>query len=155
MPSLDRDAITEYWNQKGENMNLTLSHIESSEAWPVGEDAAVSSAIKQLGDSLEDVPDGGLASLAASQDLVDNARVSLAYMKAPMRLRLLSWLAEERSDGAALAANILSPNGGDEGAMESGRVVRDSLRHLARLDLMYKVFAPERLALIQDAIKRG
>jgi hypothetical protein len=154
MPKLNRDAIAQYWDEKGENMNLTLSHIEASEAWPVDDDE-INAAVAKLGETLEQVPEGGLANLAATQELVDGARTSFAYMKASTRLRLLSWLAEERNDGAALAANILSPNGGDDGAIQAGRVVRDSLRHLARLDLMYKVFAPERLALVQDAIKRG
>ncbi|MEO0392589.1 MAG: hypothetical protein AAF213_04990 [Pseudomonadota bacterium] len=136
-------------------MNLTLAHLEASEAWPTADDGEVNAAIKQLGETFEALPDGELSHLAATQDLVDASRTSLAYMKASTRLRLLSWMAEERGDGAALAANILSPNGGDDRAIEAGRVVRDSLRHLARLDLMYKVFAVERLALIQDAIKRG
>ena len=155
MPKLDQTSITDYWDEKGENMNLTLSHLEASEAWPTAADEDVIDAIKELGNTLEKLPDGELSNLAATQELVDSCRTSLAYMKASSRLRLLSWMAEERSDGAALAANILSPNGGDESAIEAGRVVRDSLRHLARLDLLYKVFAVERLALIQDAIKRG
>jgi hypothetical protein len=155
MPKLDQDSIADYWDQKGENMALTLSHLEASEPWPVADDDAVNTGVRDLGETLESLPDGELGQLAATQELVDACRVSLAYMKASTRLRLLSWMAEERTDGAALAANILSPNGGDDAAIEAGRVVRDSLRHLARLDLMYKVFAVERLALIQDAIKRG
>ena len=155
MPKLDQTAIADYWEEKGENMNLTLAHLEASEAWPTADNEDVNTAIKKLGNTLEALPDGELANLAATQELVDACRTSLAYMKASPRLRLLSWMAEERGDGAALAANILSPNGGDQQAIEAGRVVRDSLRHLARLDLMYKVFAVERLALIQDAIKRG
>lgn len=155
MPKLDQQAINDYWDQKGENMALTLAHLEESEPWPVADDTEVNSAIRELGETLEELPEGELSQLAATQDMVDSARVSLAYMKASTRLRLLSWMAEERTDGAALAANILSPNGGNDNAIQAGRVVRDSLRHLARLDLMYKVFAVERLALIQDAIKRG
>ena len=141
MPKLDQQAISDYWDQKGENMALTLSHLEESEPWPVADDEDVNSAVRELGETLEELPEGELAQLAATQELVDSARVSLAYMKASTRLRLLSWMAEERTDGAALAANILSPNGGDDNAIQAGRVVRDSLRHLARLDLMYKVFS--------------
>ncbi|MBV6632115.1 MAG: hypothetical protein KI792_03670 [Alphaproteobacteria bacterium] len=155
MPKLDAEAIQAYWEDKGENMTLTLAHIEESEPWPPKSDGQINDAVEKLGETLESIPEGDLAQLAATQSLVDAARVSFAYMRASTRLRLLSWLAEERADGAALAANLLSPNGGDDAAVEAGRVVRDSLRHLARLDLMYKVFAPERLALIQDAIKRG
>lgn len=155
MPRLDQNAVQEYWQAKGANMASMISHIEKKESWAQTDNPDFIEAATQLGLQLDKTPDGFLGTLATSKEAVDKIRITLAAMPATTRLRLLSWLAEERTDGSTLAANLLSPNGDNEYALDCGKAVRDSLRHLARMDLLCKIFAPNRLKTIQDAIERS
>ena len=155
MPKLDKASVDEYWQIKGPNMSTMISHIQSGENWTHENDPAFIESANSLGQLLDHIPDGFLSTMATSKEAVDKIRYMLAAMPASMRLRLLSWLAEERTDGSVLAANILSPNGDDENAINSGKVVRDSLRHLARQDLICKIFSTSRLKTIREAIERS
>jgi hypothetical protein len=154
MPKLDKISVDEYWQAKGPNMATMIAHIQTGENWTHDDAAFMESAVR-FGQQLDKTPDGFLSTLATSKEAVDKVRFMLAAMPATMRLRLLSWLAEERTDGAVLAANILSPNGDDENAINCGKVVRDSLRHLARLDLICKIFSTNRLKTVREAIERS
>lgn len=153
MPNLDKTAVDTYWQGKGPNMVAMISLLEKNENWAQGDNSDFMESVRALGQQLDKMPEGFLGTLASSKDAVDKIRLSLAAMPTGFRLRLLSWLAEERTDGATLAANILSPNGDNEDALNCGKTVRDSLRHLARLDLICKIFSNNRLKMIQDAIE--
>jgi len=153
MPELTEDAVETYWQSKGRDLARTVAEIEQREDWPLDGIPEIRDAVGALGLEVDEAPEGRLTELANSGELVDHARLALAYMKAGRRFRLLAALAEEHPDGAPLAANILSAAAGNEQAEESARVLRSSVRHLARLNLLYKVFAPERLRLILDAIR--
>lgn len=156
MPDLSRASVDAYWADKGENMLLTLGQMASEEPWSKAAAGTIGEAARLLGSLFENAPEGQLATIADDPETVDHVRFALAYCDPATRLRLLSWLAEERGpDGEQLAGRVLAPAGSQPKAVDAANVVRESLRHLARLDLMYKVFAPERLALIHEAIKRG
>lgn len=152
MPNLEDEAVETYWQSKGRDLARTVGEIERLEDWQVDSSPRLREAIIDLGNEIEEAPEGRMAEMSGDQMTVDSARIALAYMKAGKRFRILAAMAEERSDGAALAANILSPNADDLDAAEAARVLRASVRHLARLNLLNKVFAPERLKLIMDAI---
>lgn len=153
MPDLGEEAVESYWQSKGRDLARTVADIESREDWVLDEAPALREAILALGLDLDESAEGRLTDLAGDEQAIDNARLALAYMGAGRRFRLLAAMAEERSDGAPLAANILSPEAATPEAEDAARVLRSSVRHLARLNLLYKVFAPERMRLILDAIR--
>lgn len=154
MPDLSEDAIETYWQSKGRDLARTVEEIEKAEDWVVdGMSARVRDALIALGADLDEAPEGRLAAMAGSPETVDMARTVLAYVKAGKRFRLLASMAEERGDGGPLAAAVLAPSASSTEAAESARVLRSSVRHLARLNLLFKVFSPERLKLIEEAIR--
>lgn len=153
MPDLAEEAVETYWQSKGRDLARTVIEIEDNEDWTLDDHPRIRDAILALGMEVDEAKEGRLSEMAMNTKCVDDARMTLAYISAGKRFRLLAALAEEHPDGAPLAANILSPDTNREDAAEAARVLRTSVRHLARLNLLYKVFAPERLRLILDAIR--
>ncbi len=152
MPDLNEEAIEVYWQSKGADIARTVLEIERVEDWAADDSPKLRSAVSDFGRALDRAETGRLTALAEDQMAVDSARIALAYIRAGKRFRVLAALAEERGDGPALAARVLSPDADDADAQEATRVLRSSVRHLARLNLLHRIFSPERLALIRTAL---
>jgi len=155
MAELDDAAIAAYWQARGADLARTIDELERVEDWHVDDGPRLRDAIVELGRVLAITPEGRLRDIADDEMTIDSARIALAYVRAGRRFRLLAALAEDRQDGDALAARVLAPDAEDADAAEAARVLRQSVRHLARLNLLQRVFSPQRLALIREAIMRA
>lgn len=152
MPDLNEEAIEVYWQSKGADLARTVAEIERVEDWAADDSPKLRAAVEAFGHAMDRAAPGRFASIAGDQMAVDSARIALAYIRAGKRFRVLAALAEEREDGPALAGRVLSPEADDADAQEATRVLRGSVRHLARLNLLHRIFSPERLALIRTAL---
>lgn len=145
MPNLALDDCRRFWRDyQDPAIYRVLTFMESVEDWTLDGDPDVEAAIAKLGETLEDI--GGV-DLQREDDFIKIA----AYLKATRNLRLLQSL-DTAHPGAASKLLMHA----ETAAANNNEVADLFLRRnivFERLRLLTRVFAPERLTLVQKILE--
>lgn len=145
MPSLTLDDCRRFWREYQDPIIYrVLTFMEGVEDWTLDGDPAIEDAFAKLGDMLEDI--GGV-DLQREDDFIKIA----AYIKATRNLRLLQSL-DTAHPGAASKLLMHA----ETAAAANNEVADLFLRRnivFERLRLLTRVFAPERLILVQKILE--
>lgn len=145
MPDLSEQGAHRFWHDyKDPMIYKVISFMESVEDWTLDGDPTFEAAMKNLGDTLEDI--GGI-DLKQEDQFIQVA----TYIKAGRALRLMQCL-DTAHPGAASkllmhAEEVTKSNDDMPGLFLRRNIVFERLRLLAR------VFAPNRIALILKALE--
>jgi len=145
MPDLSLDTCRRFWNEYQDPIIYrVLTFMESVEPWTLDGDPELEAAIAKLGETLEDI--GGV-DLQREDDFIK----LVAYIKATRNLRLLQSL-DTAHPGAASKLLMHA----EKAAAQNDQIADLFLRRnivFERLRLLTRVFAPERLALVQKILE--
>jgi len=139
MPDLSNEAAHQFWFEYPDpTIYRVITFMESVEDWTLDEDPELEEAMRNLGETLEDV---GRIDLKLEDQFIE----ILAYIKAGRMLRLMQCL-DTAYPGAASKllshAETVSISGDDV----PGLFLRRNII-FERLRLLGRIFAPEKLAL--------
>ena len=145
MPNLSHQAVHQFWNDYQDPIIYrVISFMEGVEDWTIDGDPKFEQALKQLGDTLEDV---GNIELALEKEIIELA----TYIKTGRCLRLLMCLDQAYPGAAAkvlMHAEEISKSENDT----AGIFLRRNIV-FERLRLLGRVFAPDRFKLVLSALE--
>jgi hypothetical protein len=146
MPDLERTSVLTWLQlQEPDKPNLLENPITPAEGHPEVEEALV-----RLGQALDAALVQDPVALAASLrdgPIHDDMRSILGQLGAPRALRVIGWIMEAGSpESDAVLAAVLAPDPSGIGQFLQGR-----LSAAARLPLLERIYAPERLGVLMEA----
>lgn len=147
MPNLSENAVHRFWKEyEDPSIYRVISFMEGVEDWTLDGNPEVEEAIERLGETLEDIGNIELKQEEAFIDLVGNIRTGRG-------LRILMCLDMAYPGAAAKilmhAEETTQSDDDPAGLFLSRNIVFERLRLLGRL------FDPERIKLIQQALEGG
>ncbi|PHQ80775.1 MAG: phosphoesterase [Coxiella sp. (in: Bacteria)] len=147
MPSLDHRDIHEFWSQyQDPTIYRVISFMEGVEDWTLDGNPELESALKRLGDALEDI---GNIDLQLEKDMIDVC----TYLKTGRYLRLLMCL-DMAYPGAAAKILMHAEEITKADTDLAGIFLRRNIV-FERLRLISRVFAPDRFKIITKALEDG
>jgi len=145
MPDLSNQSCHEFWHEYRDPMIYrVVSFMESVEDWTLDGDPGFEEAMQRLGDYLENI---GNIDLQNEEEFIKVA----AYIKAGRGLRLLQTL-DTAFPGAASKLLMYAEEHSTSSDDVPGLFLRRNIV-FERLRLLGRVFAPERFALIVQALE--
>jgi hypothetical protein len=148
MPDLSIQAVIAWLDQKEPGLSGVLRHaIRAMER-----NAAVEAGLVQLGTSLDHSRERNPAGLSArllSDPVHDDLRSILAQLGGCRVLRTLDWLTEpDIPERRALIAVLLEPGG-----TGAGQTLQATIQQLNRRILIDRIFANERIEMLEAACR--
>ncbi len=145
MPDLSNKGSHQYWHEyKDPIIYRVISFMEGVEDWTLDGDQKLEEALSKLGMTLEDI-----ANIDLQQE--DKFIQLCAYIKAGRALRLMQCL-DTAHPGAASKLLMHAEEVSQSSEDVPGLFLRRNIV-FERLRLLGRVFAPERLALVQKALE--
>lgn len=145
MPDLDHSAVHQFWKNYQDSMiHRVITFMESVEDWTMDGDPALETALKELGDALEDI---GNIDLQTENPMLE----LLAHVKTGRGLRLLMCL-DMAYPGAAAKVLMRAEETTRSQADNAGIFLRRNVV-FERLRLLGRVFSEERLKLVTKALE--
>lgn len=145
MPNLDHSAVHQFWKNYQDSMiHRVITFMESVEDWTMDGDPALETALKELGDALEDI---GNIDLQTENPMLE----LLAHVKTGRGLRLLMCL-DMAYPGAAAKVLMRAEETTRSQADNAGIFLRRNVV-FERLRLLGRVFSEERLKLVTKALE--
>ena len=147
MPDLSYQAVHQFWREYQDPMiHRVIAFMESVEDWTLDSDAELEKAVKQFGDTLEDI---GNIDLQQESSMIE----VLAHIKTGRGLRLLMCL-DMAYPGAAAKVLMKAEEMTRSQADNAGLFLRRNVV-FERLRLLGRVFAEDRLKLVTQALEEG
>lgn len=145
MPDISNKGSHQYWYEyKDPIIYRVISFMEGVEDWTLDGEEKLEEAISKLGMTLEDI-----ANIDLQQE--DQFIQLCAYIKAGRALRLMQCL-DTAHPGAASKLLMHAEEVSQSSEDVAGLFLRRNIV-FERLRLLGRVFAPERLALVQKALE--
>lgn len=148
MPDLSVEGVHSFWyDYDKRTLYRIVTSMEGIESWITDDDPRVDAALKQLGDNLENLPDFEL------QDEAVLIKI-LATIHAGRALRLMQYL-DVKKPGTASKLLVYAEDQTKDKDNKNKYADLFLKRNLAfeRLQLLGRVFAPERINLILKALE--
>lgn len=147
MPDLSHKSVHQFWNDyQDTTIYRVIAFMEGHEDWTMDGDPALESALKKLGDTLEDI---GNIDLQQEDDFIKLC----AHLKIGRALRLLMCI-DTAYPGAAAKVLMHAEESTQNEEDLAGIFLRRNIV-FERLRLLGRVFAPDRFKLIQKALEEG
>ena len=147
MPDLSHPAVHAFWSQfQDPTIYRVISFMEGVEDWTVDGDIHLETALKKLGDTLEDIGNIDLK-------LEDNMIEICTHVKTGRYLRLLMCL-DMAYPGAAAKVLMHAEEVSKSDSDLAGMFLRRNVV-FERLRLISRVFATNRIKLITQALEDG
>ena len=145
MPDLSHDAVHRFWHDyQDKTIYRVISFMEGVEDWTLDGHPEVEAAIAALGQTLEDIGNIDLQQEDAFIELV-------THIKTGRGLRLLMCL-DTAYPGAAAKVLMRAEEATQSDEDHPGIFLRRNIV-FERLRLLGRIFAPERLQLVQKALE--
>ncbi len=148
MPDLSREGVHAFWHDYDKRtLYRIVTSMEGVEAWAADNDPKVDAALLQLGALLDATPDFELTNEASLIKLLANTHTGRA-------LRLMQYL-DTAKPGTASKLLIYAEEQTKDAANKNRYADLFLKRNLAfeRLQLLCRVFAPERINLVLKALE--
>ncbi len=141
---LTTSGIEEYWVQRGQALYDVLMRMAAVQEWTVDSDAELTQSLSALSDALESP---ACLSLMASRPA--ETVEFLSWLSSPVALRILNAV-DEVALGAAARLVYQADDMGDNAVY---RLFIEGLEVLSRSRLLAHIFSPDRMALVEAAVK--
>lgn len=148
MPDLSVEGVHSFWyDYDKRTLYRIVNSMEGIENWISDDDPRVDAALKQLGDNLENLPDFELQDEAVLIKILSNIHAGRA-------LRLMQYL-DVKKPGTASKLLVFAEDQTKDKDNKNKYADLFLKRNLAfeRLQLLGRVFAPERINLILKALE--
>lgn len=141
---LSQGAVVEHWREAG--LLDIIQGMESCESWALDGRPRAETIIEDLCAALSDATTSAITVSVANRthDTVE----LMAYLKSGRALLLFSWLAEVNPAVVGMLVR-----GVQDDVDEFGALMLDRVTVLERQRLLSRIFAPERLALVIEALE--
>ncbi len=147
MPDLSEKAVHQFWQHyQDPTLYRVISYMEGVEDWTLDGKAPVEAALKQLGDTLEDV---GNIDLKRGDDMVE----LVAHLRTGRGLRILMCL-DQAYPGAASKIIMHAEKTTKTDDDMAGIFLRRNVV-FERLRLLSRIFSDERIKLIVKALEEN
>lgn len=155
MINLARHELEVYWEGVSPDAPFIVDSMDAVENWVVDSHTHSDSEIASLFSCLP-VNMSQVLRSERREEFINDLLVLLAYLHSSKALRLLDWIGQEVPDFDFLAEAKQLYEGG---IMKIDRVayglLMNRLRFFKKTALLQMIFAPERLAAVQAAIKQS
>lgn len=155
MVKLTTTAMRRWRGTASPELRQALDQQARAEPWNIGDDAALTDDLYQLGAMLDTA--SGLAALGdpARMELL---RIALLWLGPDRRLAIIRNLGSTTlKDGTVLATTLIQPSASHPNRTQLGdigtQLVQASLQDLARRELLGQVLSPENLSIVEAALR--
>lgn len=147
MPDMSLEAVHEFWHDYDKRtLYRIVTSMEGIESWAADQDPKVEEALMRFGESLDNLHDFDLKDEALVVKLLANLRSSRA-------LRLMQYLDTVQPGTASKLLIYAEENTKDENKNKYADLFLKRNLAFERLQLLGRVFAPERINLVLKALE--